>query len=71
MLEVVEQKLIRELSTNPPDMEAMRVFLILPCSHLFDKPEYYATVHCPFAKTVISLERTPAKVLGQYEKAVK
>ena len=53
------------MPNNPPDVESLRVYLTLPCCHMFDDPSNYRNVICPFGKALMSLSSTPAKVIGK------
>lgn len=59
------ESLVR-LSHSPPDIEAMRVYLILPECHLFDQPKHYASLLTPFGQAIISLDKPAAKFLSQW-----
>lgn len=59
------ESLVR-LSDSPPDIEAMRVHLILPECHLFDQPKHYASLLTPFSQAIINLDKPAAKFLGQW-----
>ncbi|XP_047668032.1 probable E3 ubiquitin-protein ligase HERC4 isoform X3 [Tachysurus fulvidraco] len=58
--------LIPNLSSSPPDIEALRLYLILPECPLFKNPNSYITLTIPFAKAVIYLGNAPIKVLGNW-----
>ncbi|KAK3573583.1 hypothetical protein QTP86_028178 [Hemibagrus guttatus] len=55
--------LIPNLCSCPPDIEALRLYLILPECPLFKNPNNYITLTIPFAKAVIDLSSAPLKVL--------
>uniref|UniRef100_A0A4W3I9P5 HECT and RLD domain containing E3 ubiquitin protein ligase 3 n=1 Tax=Callorhinchus milii TaxID=7868 RepID=A0A4W3I9P5_CALMI len=58
----LENRLIAQLPTSPPDFEAMRAFLILPVFPLFQDPKNYLTLTLPFAAAVLRLDANPSKV---------
>uniref|UniRef100_A0AAR2KYG7 HECT domain-containing protein n=1 Tax=Pygocentrus nattereri TaxID=42514 RepID=A0AAR2KYG7_PYGNA len=62
----LEKNLIPNLSSSPPDIEALRLYLTLPQCPLFSNPSTYITLAIPFAKAVISLKDAPLKVLGNW-----
>ncbi|XP_056147234.1 probable E3 ubiquitin-protein ligase HERC4 [Lampris incognitus] len=62
----LEKNLIPRLSNSPPDIEALRLYLILPECPLFSDPNTYVTLAIPFAKSVVSLKEAPRKVLGNW-----
>nr|XP_046214995.1 probable E3 ubiquitin-protein ligase HERC4 isoform X1 [Oncorhynchus gorbuscha] len=59
----LEKNLIPRLSSSPPDIEALRLYLTLPECPLFSDPNTYVTLAIPFAKALISLKEAPLKVL--------
>ncbi|KAI4872056.1 hypothetical protein NFI96_034268, partial [Prochilodus magdalenae] len=62
----LEKNLIPNLSSSPPDIEALRLYLTLPQCPLFSNPNTYITLAIPFAKAVVSLKEAPLKVLGNW-----
>uniref|UniRef100_A0A0B7B2U7 HECT domain-containing protein n=1 Tax=Arion vulgaris TaxID=1028688 RepID=A0A0B7B2U7_9EUPU len=58
----IEQHLIPMLPVSPPDVEALRLYLMLPECHLFDQPKLYNSIICPFAKNLLSLDKVALKV---------
>uniref|UniRef100_A0A4W4EWM4 HECT domain-containing protein n=1 Tax=Electrophorus electricus TaxID=8005 RepID=A0A4W4EWM4_ELEEL len=62
----LEKNLIPSLSSSPPDIEALRLYLTLPQCPLFSDPNMYITLAIPFAKAVISLKCAPIKVLENW-----
>ncbi|KAJ8248211.1 hypothetical protein GJAV_G00239610 [Gymnothorax javanicus] len=62
----LEKNLIPKLSSSPPDIEALRLYLTLPECPLFRDPSTYQTLAIPFAKAVISLKPMPRKVLEKW-----
>ncbi|KAK7003641.1 E3 ubiquitin-protein ligase HERC4 [Biomphalaria glabrata] len=53
----IEKRLYPSLAPSPPDVEALRVYLILPECHLFNQPALYSSIICPFAKSLLSLSK--------------
>ena len=51
---------------TPCDVEAMRVFLILPECHLFDEPKHYATLHSPLGQSILMLDKVACRFLGWF-----
>ncbi len=68
MVTCIEKFLLPSLSSSPPDVEAMRVYLTLPFCHVFHQPQYYKTHLCQLASAIASLETVPSKVLGKISK---
>ncbi|XP_065815564.1 probable E3 ubiquitin-protein ligase HERC4 [Labrus bergylta] len=62
----LEKNLIPRLSTSPPDIEALRLFLTLPECPLFSDRKNYVTITIPFAKSLLCLKDAPLKVLGHW-----
>ncbi|XP_055358189.1 probable E3 ubiquitin-protein ligase HERC4 isoform X3 [Betta splendens] len=62
----LEKNLIPRLSSSPPDIEALRLYLTLPECPLFSDRNNFVTIAIPFAKSVISLKEAPLKVLGNW-----
>ncbi|XP_074531640.1 putative E3 ubiquitin-protein ligase HERC4 [Halichoeres trimaculatus] len=62
----LEKNLIPRLSSSPPDVEALRVFVTLPECPLFRDRNNYVTITIPFARSVISLKQPPLKVLENW-----
>lgn len=60
----LEKNLIPGLSSSPPDIEALRLYLTLPECPLFSDRNNFVTITIPFAKSLISLKEAPLKVLG-------
>ena len=51
-------------SNPPPDLEALRIYLILPLCHSFT-PETYPGTVCPFGKALLQLNTAALKAIGQ------
>uniref|UniRef100_A0A3Q3SEB0 HECT and RLD domain containing E3 ubiquitin protein ligase 4 n=1 Tax=Mastacembelus armatus TaxID=205130 RepID=A0A3Q3SEB0_9TELE len=62
----LEKNLIPRLSSSPPDIEALRLYLTLPECPLFIERNNFVTISIPFAKSVVSLKEAPLKVLGNW-----
>uniref|UniRef100_A0A671RAQ3 Probable E3 ubiquitin-protein ligase HERC4 n=1 Tax=Sinocyclocheilus anshuiensis TaxID=1608454 RepID=A0A671RAQ3_9TELE len=62
----IEKHLLPRLSSSPPDIEALRLYLTLPECPLLSNPNNYTTLTIPFAKAVVSLKDAPIKVLGNW-----
>lgn len=65
MSKTIEQHLIPSLAQAPPDVEALRLYLMLPECHLFDEPKLYSSIICPFAKSFLALNKVPLSVFGK------
>ncbi|XP_069546096.1 probable E3 ubiquitin-protein ligase HERC4 isoform X5 [Brachyistius frenatus] len=62
----LEKHLIPRLTSSPPDIEALRLYLTLPECPLFTDRNNYVTITIPFAKCLLSLKEAPLKVLGNW-----
>ncbi|XP_051945513.1 probable E3 ubiquitin-protein ligase HERC4 isoform X2 [Xyrauchen texanus] len=62
----LEKNLLPRLSSSPPDIEALRLFLTLPECPLLSDPNNYTTLTLPFAKAVVGLKDAPIRVLGNW-----
>lgn len=60
----IEQILLPRLPSSPPDVEAMRVYLMLPEFHLMDNPKYLSSLMSPFASSLLSLDEVALKTFG-------
>ncbi|XP_061191320.1 probable E3 ubiquitin-protein ligase HERC4 [Saccostrea echinata] len=69
--ESIENNLLRSLPPSPPDVEALRIYLILPEFHLFDEPKFFSTLIGPFGKCIVNLERAPARILDLWWGSLK
>ncbi|ELW70193.1 putative E3 ubiquitin-protein ligase HERC3 [Tupaia chinensis] len=65
ILNSFESCLIPQLSSSPPDVEAMRIYLILPEFPLLQDSKYYITLTIPLAMAILRLDTNPSKVLGE------
>lgn len=68
ILNSFESCLIPQLSSSPPDVEAMRIYLILPEFPLLQDSKYYISLTIPLAMAILRLDTNPSKVLGEFTK---
>nr|XP_021505907.1 probable E3 ubiquitin-protein ligase HERC3 isoform X4 [Meriones unguiculatus] len=66
ILNSFESCLIPQLSSSPPDVEAMRIYLILPEFPLLQDSRYYITMTIPLAMAILRLDANPSKVLDNW-----
>uniref|UniRef100_A0A670K4Q7 HECT and RLD domain containing E3 ubiquitin protein ligase 3 n=1 Tax=Podarcis muralis TaxID=64176 RepID=A0A670K4Q7_PODMU len=66
ILKSFESFLIPGLPSSPPDVEAMRIYLILPEFPPFQDSKYYVTLTLPLAMAILRLDRNPSKVLDNW-----
>lgn len=65
----LEKNLLPRLSSSPPDIESLRLYLTLPECPLFTDQNNYVTITIPFAKSIVSLKDAALKVLGRLKTA--
>ncbi|XP_070805290.1 probable E3 ubiquitin-protein ligase HERC3 [Pituophis catenifer annectens] len=66
ILKSFESFLIPQLPSSPPDVEAMRIYLILPECPLFQDSKYYVNLTLPLATAILRLDKNPSKVLENW-----
>uniref|UniRef100_A0A8C5J7W7 HECT domain-containing protein n=1 Tax=Junco hyemalis TaxID=40217 RepID=A0A8C5J7W7_JUNHY len=66
ILKSFESFLIPQLSSSPPDVEAMRIYLILPEFPPFQDSKYYISLTLPLAMAILRLDTNPSKVLDNW-----
>ncbi|XP_008265833.1 probable E3 ubiquitin-protein ligase HERC3 [Oryctolagus cuniculus] len=66
ILNSFESCLIPQLSSSPPDVEAMRIYLILPEFPLLQDSKYYISLTIPLAMAILRLDTNPSKVLDNW-----
>lgn len=55
--------MIPSLSTSPPDIESLRVYLILPLYHGFANPDNCTMLHKPFSVSLLGLKQEAMKAI--------
>lgn len=55
---------IPKLSTSPPDVEALRIYLILPLYHEYSNAKHVSRFQEPFGSSVLALKAEAARVIG-------
>jgi hypothetical protein len=66
ILGAIEKSLLPNLMQYPiPDVEALRIFITLPCLHFFSEPQSYVTVISPFTAALLNLTVNANRVLGK------
>ncbi|XP_046611167.1 probable E3 ubiquitin-protein ligase HERC4 isoform X2 [Neodiprion virginianus] len=58
------ESLLPTLMPSPPDVESLRVYLVLPLYHGFDDPKLCNSLHNPFSKAVSQLKPEALKVIS-------
>lgn len=58
------ENLLPNLSNKPPDVEAIRLYLLLPLCHLFEDPkQYLKSLIVPFGTSLLQLNHTALKII--------
>ncbi|KAF5305408.1 hypothetical protein FQR65_LT07734 [Abscondita terminalis] len=60
----ITEELLKKLTTSPPDVETLRIYLTLPFYHEFNNPKQHLILHKPFAVAALSLQPAAYRVLG-------
>lgn len=60
----ITNDLLPSLSTSPPDVETLRIYLVLPLYHEFLNSKNYQKLHTPFCKTLLNIEKIPLKIIS-------
>ncbi|XP_015200074.1 probable E3 ubiquitin-protein ligase HERC3 isoform X1 [Lepisosteus oculatus] len=61
-----ESLLIPQLPCSPPDVEAMRIYLILAECPVLQDSKYYISLTVPLAMAILRLDTNPSKVLDNW-----
>ncbi|OCT70081.1 probable E3 ubiquitin-protein ligase HERC4 isoform X2 [Xenopus laevis] len=62
----LEKNLIPRLTSSPPDIECLRLYLTLPECPLMTETNNFRSLAIPFAKAIVSLDKAPLKVLENW-----
>lgn len=60
----ITNDLLRSLTSSPPDVETLRIFLVLPLYHEFVNSKNYLKLHTPFCKVMLNLDKIPLKIIS-------
>lgn len=66
----ISNKLLPVLPSNPPDIEALRLYLSLPELQLLHEPHCFDSLLFPFVKKVLQLAENPSKILDQWYRSL-
>ena len=66
MFNTIKQGVVHSLQQPPPDIEALRVYLLLPEFSIYQKEEQYDAVVIPFGEAILRLSVDAGKVLSEY-----
>ena len=62
----IQKQLSQSPFENPPDVEALRLYLWFPECFLFNTPEYFSDISIPFARKCNKLSGAASKVLNKW-----
>ncbi|MEE6488184.1 hypothetical protein FKM82_015154 [Ascaphus truei] len=62
----LEKNLIPKLTSSPPDIEALRLYLTLPECPLMTDVNNFSSLAIPFGTAIVNLEKAPLKVLENW-----
>lgn len=62
----ITNDLLGTLIASPPDVETLRVYLILPLYHEFINSKNYSVLHCPFGRAILRLQDNAKKVITKW-----
>lgn len=60
----ITNDLLSSLTNTPPDVEVLRIYLVLPLYHEFHNSKNYQKLHTPFCKTLLNLVLIPRKIIS-------
>lgn len=64
IFESITSDLMKLLTNNPPDVETLRIYLILPLYHEFVNSKNYSRLQSPFSKMLLTLEKIPKTIVS-------
>ncbi|KAF5286890.1 hypothetical protein FQA39_LY00423 [Lamprigera yunnana] len=59
----ITEELLQKLSPSPPDVETLRIYLVLPFYHEFNNPKQHVNLHRPFSIAVLRLQPAAHKTI--------
>lgn len=62
----ITSHVLKALTSSPADVEALRIYLILPVYHEFINSKNYPKLHSPFSQAVLSLNKIPMAILSEW-----
>ncbi|XP_063291143.1 probable E3 ubiquitin-protein ligase HERC4 isoform X2 [Pelobates fuscus] len=62
----LEKKLIPKLTSSPPDIECLRLYLTLPECPLMTDANNFSSLAIPFGTAIVKLDKAPLKVLENW-----
>ena len=67
LFDAIKKGVIHSLQQPPPDIEALRVYLLLPECSVYKKEEHYDTIVIPFSEVILRLSAEAGKVLSEFD----
>lgn len=61
--ESITKQLLPTLTKSPPDIEALRIYLLLPLYHKFTDMKNYLELHTPFGQSFLRMNEIAQKVV--------
>ena len=65
MFAAITRGVIHSLLQSPPDIEALRVYLLLPECSVYQREEHYDAIVIPFSEAILRLSAEAGKVLSE------
>ena len=65
MFAAITRGVIHSLQQSPPDIEALRVYLLLPECSVYQREEHYDAIVIPFSEAILRLSAEAGKVLSE------
>jgi len=65
MFAAITRGVIHSLLQSPPDIEALRVYLLLPECSVYQREEHYDAIVIPFSEAILRLSADAGKVLSE------
>ena len=66
MFSAIRDGIIPSLNHRPPDIETLRLYILLPECSIYGKVECYKAVVIPFSEAILRLSTEAARVLSKY-----
>ncbi|XP_049804341.1 probable E3 ubiquitin-protein ligase HERC4 isoform X1 [Schistocerca nitens] len=70
ILSSISEHLLPSLSSSPPDVETLRLYLVLPFYHEFDNPKNCQRLHSPFGQALLKLKTEAGKIVGLWWRGI-
>lgn len=67
LFDAVKKGVLHSLQHPPPDIEALRVYLLLPECSVYKREEHYDAIIIPFSEVILRLSAEAGKVLSKFD----